>query len=272
MFLYFPPSPGRHLAFFTLRYFSYLTPFFASSPHCGAWSKAIFPCLKQFLLWQKNIFLIFVPGKLTTIDERGEWCLKKVEPEDKQSWTHRVSMTTVWAATTQPFPPRCLEGKGPANRVGGGPKTPRPSKHMLILIKISRNWKVVTLSTSRRHWHLEALVCILVTLIWMLLENISSEAFQALWSEIILGCKKNIVCGLFYRLDNSQESFQIYFDEVVEKSFLHDRLVYIMGDFNIDLLKSQSSSISQRFLMSTQSFHLIPTIDKPTPVHISHSY
>ena len=106
----------------------------------------------------------------------------------------------------------------------------------------------------------------------MLLENILSEAFQALWSEIILGCKKNIVCGLFYRLDNSQESFQIYFDEVVEKSFPHDRLVYIMGDFNIDLLKSQSSSISQRFLMSTQSFHLIPTIDKPTPVHISHSY
>ena len=44
----------------------------------------------------------------------------------------------------------------------------------------------------------------------MLLENISSEAFQALWIEIILGCKKNIVCGLFYRLDNSPESFQIY--------------------------------------------------------------
>ena len=79
-----------------------------------------------------------VPGKLTT-DERGEWCLKKVEPRDKQSWTRRVSMTTMWAGATQPFPPRCLEGEGPANRVGGGPKTPRPSKHMLILIKISRN-------------------------------------------------------------------------------------------------------------------------------------
>lgn len=40
-----------------------------------------------------------------------------------------------------------------------------------------------------------------------------------------------------------------------------------MGDFNIDLLKSQSSSISQRFLMSAYSFHFIPTIDKPTRVH-----
>ena len=40
-----------------------------------------------------------------------------------------------------------------------------------------------------------------------------------------------------------------------------------MGDFNIDLLKSQSSSISQKFLKSAQSFHLVPTIDKPTRVH-----
>ena len=101
----------------------------------------------------------------------------------------------------------------------------------------------------------------------MLLENILSEAFQALWIEIILGRKKNIVYGLFYRLDNSPESFQIYFNEGVEKSFLYDGLVHIMGDFNIDLLKSQSSPISQRFLMSTQSFHLIPTMDKPTRAH-----
>lgn len=44
--------------------------------------------------------------------------------------------------------------------------------------------------------------------------------------------------------------------------------VYIIGDFNIDLLKSQSSNISQNFLMSAQSLHLsIPTIDKPTRVH-----
>lgn len=81
MFLYFPPSPGRHLAFFTLRYFSSLTPFFALSPHCGAWSKALFPYLNTvFAMTEKYC----VPGKLTT-DERGEWCLKKVEPRDKQS-------------------------------------------------------------------------------------------------------------------------------------------------------------------------------------------
>ena len=29
----------------------------------------------------------------STIDEHGKWCLKKVEPQDKQSRLHRVSMT-----------------------------------------------------------------------------------------------------------------------------------------------------------------------------------
>lgn len=40
-----------------------------------------------------------------------------------------------------------------------------------------------------------------------------------------------------------------------------------MGDFNIDLLKSQTSHYSHDFLLSLQSCFLMPTIDKPTRVH-----
>ena len=40
-----------------------------------------------------------------------------------------------------------------------------------------------------------------------------------------------------------------------------------MGDFNIDLLKCESSQISQDFLLSLRSCYLIPTVDKPTRVH-----
>ena len=36
----FTPSPGHRWAHFARRYFSYLTSFFASFPHCGAWSQA----------------------------------------------------------------------------------------------------------------------------------------------------------------------------------------------------------------------------------------
>ena len=42
-----------------------------------------------------------------------------------------------------------------------------------------------------------------------------------------------------------------------------------MGYFNIDLLKCESSQISQDFLLSLQSCYLTPTVDKPTRVQRS---
>ena len=42
-----------------------------------------------------------------------------------------------------------------------------------------------------------------------------------------------------------------------------------MGDFNIDLLKTETSNFSHDFLLSLQSYYLMPTIDKPTRVHNS---
>ena len=40
-----------------------------------------------------------------------------------------------------------------------------------------------------------------------------------------------------------------------------------MGDFNMDLLKSNSCSYSENFLLSCQSYSLLPSIDKPTRIH-----
>lgn len=68
-------------------------------------------------------------------------------------------------------------------------------------------------------------MCITDTLNYIVLVNILSEAFQALWMEIILDHKKNIVCGIFHRQHNSAESFQIYLDEAVAKYILHDKPV-----------------------------------------------
>jgi len=42
------------------------------------------------------------------------------------------------------------------------------------------------------------------------LENASSEAFQALWIEISFIKNKNILCGIIYRQENSLECFQSY--------------------------------------------------------------
>ena len=42
--------------------------------------------------------------------------------------------------------------------------------------------------------------------------------------------------------------------------------IYIMGDFNINLLHAKTSCYAQDFLHSLQSFSFMPTIDKPTRV------
>ena len=57
-----------------------------------------------------------------------------------------------------------------------------------------------------------------------------------------------------------------YFDESLEK-YSDGKPVYVLGDFNLDLLKSESCNYSHNCLLSLQSCHLIPTIDKPTRVH-----
>jgi len=102
---------------------------------------------------------------------------------------------------------------------------------------------------------------------YTVLEKTSNEAFQAIWIEISFVNHKNIVCGIIYRQHNSPDYFQSYFKEVIEKMVSDDKTVYIMGDFNIDLLKCETSQISQDFLLSLQSCYLIPTVDKPTRVY-----
>ena len=58
-------------------------------------------------------------------------------------------------------------------------------------------------------------------------------------------------------------------DETIEKFTSSGKHVVIKGDFNIDLLKCDTSSYSHDFMSSLQSCYLIPTIDKPTRVRSS---
>ena len=46
-----------------------------------------------------------------------------------------------------------------------------------------------------------------------------------------------------------------------------DKNVLIIGNFNIDLLKCETSQISHDFLMSLQSHYLIPTVHESIRVH-----
>ena len=97
------------------------------------------------------------------------------------------------------------------------------------------------------------------------LEKTSNEAFRVLWVEISFVNHKNIVCGIIYDQHNS-DYFLTYLDKTIEILVSDDKDVYITGDFNIDLLKCESSQISQDFLLSLRSSYLIPTLDKATRV------
>jgi len=98
---------------------------------------------------------------------------------------------------------------------------------------------------------------------YSVLEKTSNEAFQSLFIEIHFNDKRNIICGIVYR-QHSNANDLAYSDDVLEKYSASQKNLYFLGDFNIDLLKSDT--FSETFLLSLQSWYLFPTIDKPTRV------
>ena len=102
---------------------------------------------------------------------------------------------------------------------------------------------------------------------YSVIERTSSEASQALWTEIKFDKRTNIICGVLYRQHNSPERFLTYFDESIERLSKTGKPIYLMGDTNLNLLRSDKCSLAQKFFLSLQSYNLLPTIDKPTRVH-----
>ena len=92
----------------------------------------------------------------------------------------------------------------------------------------------------------------------------SEDAFQALCIEIQNSVKNNTVYGIIYRQHNSPQhySFQEYFDETLEKLINSNKPVYILGDFSINLLLTETHD----FFLSLKSFTFMPTINKRTRV------
>ena len=99
------------------------------------------------------------------------------------------------------------------------------------------------------------------------MKKTSDVAFQAFWIEINFSGQRNIICGVIYRQHNSPQRFQEYFDATLEKLSASNKSIIVMGDFNVNLLAVETCNYAHNFLLSLQSFSLIPTIDKPTRVY-----
>ena len=72
---------------------------------------------------------------------------------------------------------------------------------------------------------------------YTIIEKCPNVAFQALWITLHLRKHANITCRVVYRQHNSPELFQEYFDGTIEKLSTSGKQIFLMGDYNINLLR-----------------------------------
>ena len=88
--------------------------------------------------------------------------------------------------------------------------------------------------------------------------------------EIEIDSSKKVI-GIVYRPPNSNvDTFTSLFNSILEKLRINNRHCWIMGDFNIDLMKNDSHKPTTDFINMMFTNALIPLINKPTRI-TSHS-
>ena len=93
---------------------------------------------------------------------------------------------------------------------------------------------------------------------------INDEDFETVWIEIENPKAKNILCCCAYRHPNSDISkFNDYFQMTLSNLAKENKLIAVMGDFNIDLLKYDSHTPSNDFVNMMFSYHFQPSILHP---------
>ena len=93
---------------------------------------------------------------------------------------------------------------------------------------------------------------------------------DSLFIEITLNNKhpsKNIIVGAIYRLhEHTINNFNTKWDAVMKTLNTTKNDIYLLGDFNIDLLKYDTNSHINDFINTTLAHSFIPKIDKPTRI------
>ena len=91
--------------------------------------------------------------------------------------------------------------------------------------------------------------------------------FETVWVEICNPKAKNVICCCVYRHPNSDISkFNDHLHGKIEDLAKENKLIAIMGDFNIDLLKYDCHSATNEFVNMMFSHHFQPAILHPTRI------
>ena len=93
------------------------------------------------------------------------------------------------------------------------------------------------------------------------------DIIESVCIEICTTIGKNIIIAVIYRPPNNKiEIFENPMNDLLNKIDRENKICYLMGDFNIDLLQSETCDIANRFSeqLFTSSFY--PIITKPTRI------
>ena len=92
-------------------------------------------------------------------------------------------------------------------------------------------------------------------------KNLVYETIQA---EIKQEKSKNIICCCAYRHpDTDVEEVKDHLEKVFQKMSKENKLIYLMGDFNFDLLNYETDTGTAGFVNSIVQFGFLPLIHQP---------
>ena len=97
--------------------------------------------------------------------------------------------------------------------------------------------------------------------------NCMDDVVESLFVELINPNGKNILIGVMYRPPKSNtNNFITYLQGLLQNPLFSNKDSFLMGDFNIDLMKCDSLNTSQEFIEILMSASFLPLISKPTRV------
>ena len=95
--------------------------------------------------------------------------------------------------------------------------------------------------------------------------SFNCDSFEIVWVELDNGNAKNFLIGCIFRHPSSDINILLdYFNLLFPK--LTNKQIFLMGDFNIDLLKYHSNTPVKDFVNALLSNNYLPCINHPTRI------
>ncbi len=94
----------------------------------------------------------------------------------------------------------------------------------------------------------------------------SKNEFEALWIDIE-GPDQGIICGVLYQHPKANfENVTNYLYSILDKTANENKLLILMGDFNINLLNYESHAPTESFVNIMFTYNLQPKINQLTRI------